>query len=98
VAAHVAAVAGHEARYVVDAAFDNEYYRDLILRLIDRFGQATPMQARETLLSKLPAVLSDQQKTTKIRNLVYDLVKRGAIHNVGGNNPGARWVRRDQAS
>jgi len=93
VSARIAAAAGQEADYVVTAGFDDDYYKDLILKFIDKFDGATPKQIQQALTRKLPGVLSDDQKRNKTRNLVQELARSGVIINAGKHGPGARWVR-----
>ena len=69
-------------------------YKDLITKLIDKFGSASPAEITKMLLPKLPDALNAPQKRNKIRNLVQNLQREGLIHNVGKHGPGARWTRK----
>jgi len=91
VAASIAAATNQKANYVKTAAFDDDYYRDLILRFLEQFGQASSQEVQDTLLDKLPDALTYEQKRNKVRNLLQDLQRRGRIHNAGKRGLGARW-------
>jgi ATP-dependent DNA helicase RecG len=75
--------------------FDDEYYRDLILKLVTKFGEASPADINNTLFAKLPDALNIQQKRNKIRNLIQELQRDGHIENVGKHGVGARWTRKN---
>jgi ATP-dependent DNA helicase RecG len=94
VSATIAAVSGKKADYVLTAGFDDEYYKDLILKLIDKFGQATPTDISDTLLGKLPDALKSEQKRNKVRNLIQELQRSGLIENVGKHGLGAKWTKK----
>ena len=98
VSATVAAVAGKHADYVLVAGFDDPYYKDLVLKLIDKFDTATPLQIQAALTNKLPDALDAEQKRNKVRNLVQELARDGVIVNVGKHGPGARWARKPAAA
>ena len=98
VSAAVAAVSGRQADYVLNAGFDDAYYKDLVLKLIDKFDGATPTQIQTALVNKLPGVLDTTQKRNKVRNLVQDLARDGVIINIGKHGPGARWARKASAA
>lgn len=94
VSALVAGAANQKANYVLTSGFEDGYYKDLITKLIDKFGSASPTEINKTLLPKLPDALNAKQKRNKVRNLVQDLQRDGIIQNVGKHGPGARWARK----
>jgi ATP-dependent DNA helicase RecG len=94
ISAAIAAVAGRQVDYVLTAGFDDAYYKDLVLKLIDQFNSATPQQIQKTLLKKLPDALQPAQKQNKIRNLIQDLARDDIIVNIGKHGPGAKWARK----
>ena len=93
VSGKVAAITGGQAQHIRKRGFDNRYYRDLLLELIREHGPVSPEVISELFMEKLPEILTDEQKRTKIRNLTYELAnKRGLIENVGSpRGKGARW-------
>lgn len=94
VAGRIAARTGKKAEHIRKRGFDNQYYRDLLLRLIGEHGPVGPNVINELLMDKLPDALSEKQKRSKIRNLTYDLAHRRAlIVNIGtARGSGALWV------
>ncbi len=94
VSGKVAAATGRQAEHIRMRGFDNKYYRDLLLDLIREHGPVSPEIISELFMDKLPDVLTDDQKKTKIRNLMYELAhKKGQIENVGeGRGNSARWM------
>lgn len=93
VSGKVAAITGEQAQHIRKRGFDNRYYRDLLLELIREHGPVSPEIINELFMDKLPDVLSDDQKRSKIRNLTYDLAhRRRLIENIGTpRGKGARW-------
>ena len=69
--------------HILESGFDNQYYRDLILKLVREHGPVSRKDIDETLLTKLPDRLNLQQKRTKIRNLMQRLRISGNIVNQG---------------
>ena len=68
-----------EAEYIKKRAFDDQYYRDLIISYLTQYNQASKEQLRGLLFDKLPDSLSDTQKERKIGNLLTSLRKQGMI-------------------
>jgi len=83
VSAKVATWTGDKARYIRNRGLDDAYYRKLITDYLEKYGEATRQDIDELLLSKLPDVLSQEQKTNKIRNLMQAMRKEGLIFSVG---------------
>ena len=85
VAAQIAALTGDKARHIRDTGFNNEYYRDYIVKMIAKMQPVSREDIDEALLDKLPEVLTRQQKLEKIHNLLTVLSrKERRIRNAGG--------------
>ena len=92
VAARIAATTGMKARHIRDRGFDKKYYQDMILALIKEHEPVKRQDIDELLLPKLPEVLSQKQKKTKINNLLYELSAKGnKIKNIGSRKM-PRWI------
>jgi ATP-dependent DNA helicase RecG len=93
VSGKVAAATGTQAQHIRKRGFDNDYYRDLLLKLIREHGPIGPDVVNELFMEKLPDSLTEEQKQTKIRNLTYELAHRKKlIENVGSKRGrGALW-------
>lgn len=82
----IAKATGKIGEHILESGFDNQYYRDLILKLVREHGPVNRKDIDETLLKKLPDRLNLQQKRTKIRNLLQGLRISGNIVNQGTRN------------
>ncbi|EFK06131.1 conserved domain protein [delta proteobacterium NaphS2] len=72
VAGGVAALTGHKARHIKYRGLDKQYYQDMILELIQAHGPVTRKDIDTLLMDKLPEILTEKQKKTRIHNLLYD--------------------------
>jgi ATP-dependent DNA helicase RecG len=92
ISGNLAGVTGDRVRYIRNRAFDDSYYKDLILQYLAKFGEANRRVIDEVLLDKLSEVLSETQKRTKVRNLIYAMSKQDCtIENIGSKKI-PRWV------
>lgn len=92
VGAAIAAVTGQKAKHIRDSGFDSQHYRDLIVKIIREHSPVMRKDIDDLLLSKLPDVLSEKQKLTKIHNLLYELSHElKLIKNVGSRRY-PQWV------
>lgn len=71
--------------YIHNKGFDNDHYRNLILKYLEKFSTATREDINTLLWDKLPAYMDDDaQKKRKIRNLLYSLSSEGKIRYENG--------------
>lgn len=94
VAGWIAKRTDKQAEHIRKRGFDNQYYRDMLLKLIKEHGPVGPHVINELLMKNLPDALTEKQKQARIRNLVYDLAhRRELIVNVGSSRgSGALWI------
>jgi ATP-dependent DNA helicase RecG len=93
VAASVAAATDEKASYIKNKAFDKQYYKKLIVEFISKYTKATRIEIDELLMDKLSNVLSEEQKRTKIRNLLYEMSKKeNTIYNQSNSTANPVWV------
>ena len=97
VSARVAESIDKKAQYVKNKAFDDEYYRMLILQYLSQFGKASKKEIRALVKDKLPDVLDDKQKENKLRNLLYDMSKKGLIVRDSDNFKNSKWQLPDES-
>lgn len=90
--AEVAQTIQEEAQYIKNKAFNDQYYRDMIIDYIKKFGKAQRKDIRELLWDKLPAVLSDTQKDRKILTLLTSLRRSGKIDTDSNNRQKCNWI------
>ena len=89
VSSKVAMAANSKAYYIRTRALDDAYCKKLILDYLQKFQPATRQELDSFLLGKLGDVLTDQQKTTKISNLLTSLRRAGKIVNKGSRKSSA---------
>ena len=87
----VAKATGKIGEHILESGFDNQYYRDLILKLVREHGPVSRRDIDNALLAKLPDRLNLQQKRTKVRNLLQGLRISGNIVNQGTRGQQA-WI------
>lgn len=92
VSASVAKSTDQEVDYIKQKAFDDKYYKDLIIKYIEQWGKAQKKDIKNLLWDKLPDGLSDSQKNSKIKNLMYSMAKEGIIETDSDNKRLANWI------
>ena len=81
-----------EASYIRNKAFDDQYYKDLIIKYLERYEKAKKNDFRELLMDKFPDSLSDRQKEDKVGNLLASLKKKGTIVFDSKNQQTGYWT------
>ncbi len=92
VSAKVAESMDIRTQYVKNKAFDDEYYKDLIVKYLKEFKTARKTDFRNLLLEKLPDVLSESQKENKISNLLAAMRREGIIDRDSVNQQTGSWI------
>ena len=78
--------------YIKTRGFDKEYYKKLIIEFIKKNKHGSSKKDIRVLLwSKLPDVLTDDQKENKISNVLKELRQEGKIKNTG-NATKPNWI------
>ena len=75
----VAKATGQKAEYTRNKGFDDEYYKDLILKALDQHVTMSRPEIDTLLMTKLPEALTEKQKITKIGHLLTSLRKTDKI-------------------
>lgn len=83
ISSKVADAVGQKARYIHNRGFDDKYYQKLVLDYLHEYGKATRSELDELLLTKLPNVLTPEQKANKVRNLLQSMRREGSMQPVG---------------
>jgi ATP-dependent DNA helicase RecG len=73
IAKNVAKATGQKAEYTRNKGFDDNYYKDLILKALDQHITMSRPDIDNLLMTKLPEALTDKQKVSKIGNLLTAL-------------------------
>ena len=90
--AEVAKSIDDEAQYIRNKAFDDKYYRDMIIDYLNKFGKAQRKDFRKLLMDKLPDVLTEKQKERKITTLLTNLKRNGIIETDSDNQQTCNWI------
>lgn len=75
----MAKATGQEADYTRKKGFDDDYYKDLILKTLDQHKRLSRTQINKLLMNKLPEALTEKQKLIKVGNLLLALRKKEKI-------------------
>jgi ATP-dependent DNA helicase RecG len=90
VAAQIAKATGSVAAYLRTRGQDDDFYLKQIIDYLAVNGEASRADINQLLLGKLSEVLTDEQKYTKVSNLLGKLRRRKVIVNEGSDTA-PRW-------
>ncbi|WP_438300421.1 RNA-binding domain-containing protein [Pseudomonas sp. NMS19W] len=97
-AAQVAKSTGNKSDYIRNRAFNDAYYKTLILDYLKHYGSASRDELITLILDKLSDALDEKQKQNKFRNLLNAMSTRDkTIEKSGGLHKG-RWALRPPES
>jgi ATP-dependent DNA helicase RecG len=85
VSAKIADLTEQKARYLHTRGLDEQYYANLILEHIRRFGSINRKEADELLFPKLPSILGEKQKKNKVNRLL-SVILRDRIQNTASRS------------
>lgn len=94
IAKAIAGKLGKKAEYTRNKGLDENFYMEMIVKLINQHKQVSRKDVDELLLSKLPEALNEKQKLTKIGHMLAKLKKQGDIE-LGEKK---QWVRCKKSS
>jgi len=97
VSAKIAEIVDEKAQYTKNKAFDDKYYKDLILKFLKQFKKASKQEINNLVSSKLPDVLSEKQKQDKVRNILQAMRKEGLIDTDSDNRRLANWILKQKS-
>lgn len=92
ISADIASSLEKKEQYVKNKGFDDEYYRNLIVKYLQEYKSGTKNNFKVLLMNKLPDNLTDDQKENKIRNLLHSLKRKGIIQCDTKYSRNAIWV------
>lgn len=83
----ISEIVNEKVAYTKNSGFDDQYYKDLVLKHINNWGSITKKELDELLMNKLPESLNTDQKKRKIKYLVNETLaqKENKIENIGNN-------------
>ena len=95
VSASIAEATGDKADYIKNKAFDKAWYKDLVIKFIKKYHKANREDIDALIMEKLSNTLSEKQKRTKIRNLLYEMSKKdNSIFNNSKSTNKPEWKLR----
>lgn len=86
----VADIVGQKAVYVRNKGLDDDICKQLIMKALESMEEASKQELMEVLEKALPEVLSDEQKSKKVSNLLQAM-KKEYIIDIKGKNRYAKW-------
>lgn len=86
VSSKVADWTSQKASYIRNRGLDDGYYKKMVVEFLQKYGKASRKELDDLLLPKLPEVLSAQQKTHKVRNLLQAMRRAKEIERTGTRN------------
>lgn len=97
VAAQIAKATGNKADYIRTRAQDDAFYLKLLMDYLEKYQEAPRAEIDKLLLGKLSEALQEEQKVSKINNLLTKWRRAGWIVNLGSDK-GSRWVLAEQVA
>ena len=94
IAKTIAGKMGKKAEYTRNKGLDENFYMEMIIKLIDQHKKVSRNDVDELLLAKLPEALNEKQKLTKIGHILSKLKKQGKIE-LGEKK---QWIRCKETS
>ena len=91
-ASNVASLLDEQDRYIKNKAFDDQYYKDLIVGYLKEYKKAQKKDIMKLVAPKLSDVLDDKQKNYKVQNLLKSLKRNKIITLDSENKRTASWV------
>ena len=92
VSSDIAVITDDKAQYIHNKGMDDQYYKDLIIKFIKKYGSATRKDINDLLLPKLPEALTEKNKISRIRYLINLMSKKEMSIKNEGNNRVPKWT------
>lgn len=86
----VADIVGQKADYIRNKGLDDDICKQLIVKALESMGEASKHELMDVLDKALPDVLSENQKSKKVSNLLQ-ILKNEKIIATKGKNRYAKW-------
>lgn len=83
ISSKLAKITDEKDKYIYNTGLENDYYKKIIIKYIEEYGQASKKEIVNLLKDKLPNSLSDKNKVSRVRYLLALLKEEGVIYNEG---------------
>ena len=90
ISSDIAKITGNKEEYVYNSGLENEFYKELIIKYLNEYGQASRKEIIALLGDKLPKSLNDKNKVSRVRYLLDVLKKEDKIYN-DATHGGSCW-------
>ena len=90
ISSDIAKITGNKEEYVYNSGLENEFYKELIIKYLNEYGQASRKEIIALLSDKLPKLLNDKNKVSRVRYLLDVLKKEDKIYN-DATHGGSCW-------
>lgn len=91
ISAPIAAAIGDRAAYIKNKAFDDGYYKDMVLAYLSRYGEAKRLDLDKLLIGKVSDALEPSQKKKKVSNLLQEMAREDETISAEGTTKAAIW-------
>lgn len=81
ISSDIAQITDNKENYIYNTGLENEFYKNLIIKCISEYGQASRKEIINLLKDKLPSSLNEKTKISRIRYLLDLLKKEEKIYN-----------------
>jgi len=81
ISSDIAKITDDKENYIYNTGLENEFYKNLIIKYINEYGQASRKEIINLLKDKLPSSLNEKTKISRIRYLLDLLKKEEKIYN-----------------
>lgn len=86
----IANIVGQEAEYIRNKGLEDDICKQLIIKVLEKIKEGSKTEIIDLLDRALPDILSAEQKSKKVSNLLQALKKKGIINNIG-QKKSAKW-------
>jgi len=92
VSAKIADVVDERAQYIKNKGQNDQFYKQMIIEYLKKWGNGTKSDFIELLNNKLPDILDKKQKESKIKYFLTSMRQNGIIERMEGNQRTGAWT------
>lgn len=91
ISSNIAQIVDKKVDYMENKGLDNTFYKAYIIDYLKQFKQANRKDINEFIYSKLPSMLTEDEKSKRVTYLLTSLRKEGKIVNKGSDTQ-SKWI------
>jgi len=92
VSAKIADIVDERAQYIKNKGQNDQFYKQMIIEYLKKWGNGTKSDFIELLNNKLPDILDKKQKESKIKYFLTSMRQNGIIERMEGNQRTGVWT------